>query len=68
MSDKSIAAKLDWNRMLGFDQVTDVRKAFGKAGAARVGDKRGIKTGLKTGSKVGAKLGSKIGAKPGIKG
>ena len=72
MSDKSIAAKLDWNKMLGFEQITDVRDAFGREGAARVGrktgDKSGLKTGFKTGNKVGNKLGSKIGNKPGIKG
>jgi hypothetical protein len=56
-----ISAKLDWNRMLGFEQVAEDRAALrdGRVGA---------KVGGKVGVKVGVKLGVKLGTKTGIKG
>ena len=46
-------AKLDWSRMVGFEQIADVRKT------AKIGPKTGqIKIGSKTGlSKLSAKTG-----------
>jgi hypothetical protein len=61
-----LASKLDWTRMLGFEQVADARSALaetnGKVGA-KVGGKIGDKAGVKLGLKVGVKLGLKVGLK-----
>lgn len=40
-----MGSKLDWSRMLGFEQVTDRRS--GKREGARLGAKIGSKQGLK---------------------
>ena len=61
---KKEASKLDWNRMLGFEQITDVRKL---AGTDPLGPKIGSKIGGKVGNKIGQKVGLKIGAKQGVK-
>ena len=53
-----LSSKLDWNRMLGFDQIADDRSKVSKLDA---------KVGAKIGGKPGLKIGSKIGAKAGIK-
>lgn len=52
-----ISSKLDWNRMLGFEQVADTRAALEQDG----------KLGAKVGGKAGLKLGAKLGIKAGIK-
>lgn len=56
---KKTTSKLDWNRMLGFEQITDVRESKAEV----LGPKVGSKTGIKLGGKVGSKLGSKQGIK-----
>ena len=48
-----IASKLDWTRMLGFEQIADTRAT------AKVGNKVGVKVGVKLGVKLGAKIGLK---------
>jgi hypothetical protein len=66
--DKSrVSAKLDWNRMLGFEQITEERDSIRDESARALGPKVGHKVGEKTGLKVGIKLGQKIGAKEGVK-
>lgn len=65
---KKLASKLDWNRMLGFEQITELRQsAAAEFIAPKVGHKVGQKVGNKVGNKVGIKIGQKIGAKQGIK-
>ena len=60
--DKSrVSAKLDWNRMLGFEQITEERDSIRDESARALGPKVGHKVGEKTGLKVGIKLGQKIG-------
>lgn len=49
-----ISSKLDWNRMLGFEQVAANRVAAQEESA-------------KLGAKVGVKLGVKLGVKAGVK-
>jgi hypothetical protein len=78
MSDKKLADRLDWNAMLGFEQVVDNRESLRSEGSerlgAKVGGKPGIKptgigskTGLKTGAKVGLKSVGIVGTKTGFK-
>ncbi len=52
MTERNAAIKLDWTRLLGFDQITD---------HGVVGDGATIKDPRFT------KVGGKIGAKPGLK-
>lgn len=54
---RNIASKLDWTRMLGFDQIADTRRAAQSTGRlnAKVGNKVGVKVGVKIGVKVGIK-------------
>lgn len=54
------ASKLDWNRMLGFEQITEMRQS-------RPNEPLAPKVGVKTGVKLGTKIGGKIGLKVGIK-
>jgi hypothetical protein len=54
---QSKSSKLDWTRMLGFEQIADTR----------VADQGDAKLHAKVGQKVGQKVGSKIGTKPGMK-
>ena len=69
---KRLADRLDWNRMLGFEQVADDRGALRASAETRLGPKVGPKPGLKPvngntlriGAKIGAKLGAKVGLKP----
>jgi hypothetical protein len=66
--DKSrVSTKLDWNRMLGFEQITEERDSIRDEAARALGPKVGRKVGEKTGLKLGAKLGGKVGNKEGIK-
>jgi len=53
-----LSSKLDWNRMLGFQQITSDRSKIGKLDA-KVGAKIGGKPGLKVGAKLGLKAGLK---------
>jgi hypothetical protein len=65
-----VSAKLDWNRMLGFEQIPEVRELVaGEIGSidAKVGQKTGTKAGVKSGRKNGLKAGVKIGVKQGVK-
>jgi hypothetical protein len=55
--NRGISTKLDWNRLLGFEQVAADREAI-----------RGSRLGSKVGTKVGGKIGVKIGVKVGLKG
>lgn len=64
---KKIANKLDWNRMLGFEQITDVRDSDANELGPKVESKTGQKVGGKVGNKLGSKLGNKLGSKQGIK-
>ncbi len=52
-------SKLDWNRMLGFEQIADTRQSESNQLAPKVGTKTGLKVGAKVGNKVGAKQGFK---------
>ena len=54
---QGISSKLDWTRMLGFEQVAD-----GRAVDAKLGSKVGGKPAIST--KVGVKIGTKPGFKP----
>ena len=54
---KSVADKLDWNRMMGFEQIAADRALL------RAADKLGAKVGEKVGVKLGGKPGLRIGAK-----
>lgn len=58
MGKSKLASKLDWNRLLGFEQIVDERQFDAKVG---------VKTGLKLGQKVGNKVGLKLGTKQGVK-
>jgi hypothetical protein len=53
-----MSSKLDWNRMLGFEQVADTRLAASAKLGAKVGDKGGATIGAKLGAKIGDKGGS----------
>jgi hypothetical protein len=53
-----IASKLDWTRMLGFEQIADSRIAAQDRNA-KLDPKVGIKVGLKVGVKIGTKTGLK---------
>ena len=61
---KRLADRLDWNRMLGFEQVADDRGALRTSSETRLGPKVGPKPGLKPGP-MATKIGAKVGAKPG---
>ena len=50
--NRGISTKLDWNRLLGFEQVAADREAL-----------RGSRLGSKVGTKVGGKIGVKVGLK-----
>ena len=54
---QGISSKLDWSRMLGFEQVAEGRWVDAKLGR-KVGGKPAIST------KVGVKIGTKPGFKP----
>ena len=61
---KKAGSKLDWNRMLGFEQIVDVRQSTAsKQFNPKVGNKTGVKLGTKTGNKIGLKVGAKQGFK-----
>jgi hypothetical protein len=53
-----ISSKLDWNRMVGFEQIADQRAVFAPT-AGNLSPKVGIKLGLKVGIKIGVKAGIK---------
>ena len=55
-----VADKLDWNRMMGFEQIAADR------GLLRAADKLGAKVGTKVGVKLGSKPGLRIGAKDAV--
>ena len=66
--DKSrVSTKLDWNRMLGFEQITEERDSIRDEAARALSPKVGRKVGGKAGLKTGIKLGQKIGTKEGVK-
>lgn len=58
-----VLARLDWNKMLGFEQITEARESIRNEAVAS----RGAKVGTKVGNKVGNKVGAKIGVKTGLK-
>lgn len=75
MAEKKLASRLEWNEMLGFEQVVANRGAVRTSDhrvGAKVGEKPGVKPsgmttaklGLKVGPKVGGKIGLKTGSKP----
>ena len=49
---QKLSSKLDWNRMLGFEQVAGDRSKARIKLDAKVGLKVGVKIGLKAGIKV----------------
>lgn len=59
---QGVTSKLDWSRMLGFEQIADDRAAgkLDPRNAAKVGGKPGIKSGIKVGIKLGIKAGIKV--------
>lgn len=59
MNRDAASAKLDWNRLLGFDQIAEHRGAIRDEAVGKLGSK----VGNKVGTKIGTKLGSKIGLK-----
>jgi hypothetical protein len=59
---QNLSSKLDWTRMLGFDQISDMRGKL-NTDVTRVGSKVGGKIGTKLGIKVGVKIGIKTGLK-----
>jgi hypothetical protein len=65
MEKRKLASKLDWGRMLGFEQIIEVRESASLG--PKVGTKTGQKVGNKVGGKVGHKVGLKLGAKQGVK-
>lgn len=66
MTKSSISAKLDWNRLLGFEQVAEDRVSDeADLAGTKVGSKLGQKVGVKLGQKIGVKLGVKLGMKSG---
>jgi hypothetical protein len=50
---QKLSSKLDWTRMLGFEQIAETRDA--------------VQEGAKLDAKVGLKVGVKLGVKAGIK-
>ena len=68
MSRKKLADRLDWNAMLGFEQVVDSRESLGMANQDRLGAKTGGKPtetiGTKTGGKPVNGISTMTGAKP----
>ena len=59
---KTIASKLDWNHLLGFEQIVGDRSMMR---VQHLGNKVGNKTGEKpVGIQIGAKIGGKEGSKP----
>ena len=65
---KTTRVKLDWSRLLGFDQANPSGTG---AEPAKISErdlsKLGTKTGTKPGVKVGVKVGVKLGVKTGVK-
>ena len=57
------SSKLDWKRMLGFEQIAEERDSIREATARTLNPK----VGKKIGEKLGVKVGTKIGAKTGLK-
>jgi len=52
MGNSDKVAKLDWNRLLGFEQILDAREAVKNSRlSVKVGQKMGQKLGQKTGGK-----------------
>ncbi len=67
MSGKKLADRLDWNAMLGFEQVVDSRESLGVTNQDRLGAKTGGKPTNAIGAKTGGKpvmIGTKTGGKP----
>lgn len=67
---KRLADRLDWNQLLGFEQVAEDRGVVRAAGSHRLGSKVGGKPGVKSmtkGDRIGGKIGLKIGGKIGLK-
>ena len=64
MTDKKLADRLDWNEMLGFEQVLDSRDSL-RADAVRIGAKTGDKPVATISSKTGSKPVDVIGTKTG---
>lgn len=64
MTKSALSGKLDWNHLLGFEQVVEERSAIR---GDQPGEKLGMKVGGKVGDKVGNKIGTKIGTKTGLK-
>jgi hypothetical protein len=70
MSGKKLADRLDWNAMLGFEQVVGSRESLRSDGSDRLGAKVGGKPGMKPVNGISAKTGAKpimIGTKTGSK-
>ncbi len=59
MTKRPLSAQLDWNNLLGFEQIAGERDAIRREISGRLG--------AKVGNKVGEKVGVKLGAKAGIK-
>jgi hypothetical protein len=61
------STKLDWNRMLGFEQIAGDRESIRDQSSRMLSPKVGQKVGDKVGLKLGGKVGIKLGAKTGLK-
>ncbi|HVF83822.1 MAG TPA: hypothetical protein VM913_06600 [Sphingomicrobium sp.] len=59
MNRENVSAKLDWNRLLGFDQIVEHRPSIRNETTGKLEAKVGAKVGNKLGVKIGAKLGLK---------
>jgi hypothetical protein len=64
MSGKKLADRLDWNAMLGFQQVAENRSSLRSGTSQRLGAKVGEKPGIKPTITIGSKIGLKTGQKP----
>jgi hypothetical protein len=64
---RSVKVRLDWTRLLGFDQADQPRETATAKTEESLQIKAGPKFGSKPGIKVGQKTGVKFGIKPGIK-
>ena len=55
MTKRPLSSKLDWNNLLGFEQVAGDRDAIRREINGRLGAKVGTKVGVKIGTKAGVK-------------
>jgi len=52
---RPLSSQLDWNKLLGFEQIAGDRDAIRREISGRLGAKVGEKVGVKLGAKAGIK-------------